>query len=56
MKAIRPDVPIIAFTVLTDPEVRKEMREAGITTVLGKPSELEQIATVLWQVIRTGKR
>jgi len=52
MKAIKPEVPIVAFTVVRDPRIRAAMRDAGITTVLNKPQELEQIADALRQVIR----
>lgn len=50
MKAIKPDVPIVALTVRRDPEIQAKMREAGVAMILNKPSELEQIATVLRQV------
>jgi CheY-like chemotaxis protein len=56
MKAIKPDVPIVALTVLTDSKIRAEMREAGIVEILNKPSEPEQIADFLWQVIRVRSR
>ena len=52
MKADKPDVPIVAFTVVRDPRIRTRMLEAGIARILNKPMELEQIADVLWQVIR----
>jgi CheY-like chemotaxis protein len=51
MKAVKPDVPIIAFTVLTDPQIQAEMREAGIIEVINKPVEPDQIADKLWQVL-----
>jgi len=54
IKAIRPDIPIIAFTALTDSEVRRKMYEVGIKKILEKPSEIDEIATVLRQVTGTG--
>ena len=52
MKAIKQDVPIVAFTVLKDPEILAQIREAGVVTIISKPAELDHIAGVLWQVIR----
>jgi CheY-like chemotaxis protein len=51
MKAIKPDVPIIAFTVLTDPEILARTREAGVVKTLNKPAEPDQIVYVLRQVV-----
>lgn len=51
MKDINPDVPIVAFTVLTNPEVKSRLREAGVSAILNKPSETEQIAEALWRAI-----
>lgn len=53
MRAIRPDVPIVALTVLTDSEILTKVWKAGVTEILNKPSEPEQIVDVLQQVIRT---
>jgi CheY-like chemotaxis protein len=55
MKEIKPGVPIVAFTALTDPEIRARMREAGIVETLSKPAELTQVADVLLRVLRTRK-
>jgi len=55
MKDVRPDVQIVAFTVLTDPEIRKRIRKAGIVEILNKPAELSQIVDVLLRVARTRK-
>jgi CheY-like chemotaxis protein len=52
MKDIKPNVPIVAFTVVTDPEIRAEMWKAGIDQIISKPSEPDQIAYGLWRVIR----
>ena len=55
MRAIKPQVPIVAFTVLTDPEIRAKVQAAGVTRILNKPIEPEQIAEVLLQVSRIPK-
>lgn len=55
MKVIKPEVPIVAFTVLTDPEIRAKVLAAGVTRILNKPIEPEQIAEVLLQVSRLHK-
>ncbi len=51
MKKIKPKVPIIAFTVITDPALLEKIRDAGITKVLNKPAEIDQIVYVLEQII-----
>jgi CheY-like chemotaxis protein len=52
MKDICPDVPIVVFTVLTDPEIRVKIREAGAAMIIDKPTELDEIAAALWRVIQ----
>jgi CheY-like chemotaxis protein len=52
MKECKPDVPLVAFTVLRDSAILKRMREAGIVEVITKPAEVDQITEVLWRVIR----
>jgi CheY-like chemotaxis protein len=56
MKDIKPDVPIVVFTVLTNPEVWKELWEAGVARIVNKPSEVDTVADALWQVIRARPR
>ena len=52
MKAAKPDVPIVAFTVVTDPKVRQEMRKAGIVVmIISKPDEPARIAQELLRII-----
>jgi CheY-like chemotaxis protein len=50
MKGCKPHTPIVAFTVITDPKVMENMRQAGIVVTIHKPSELDQIVTTLKQV------
>lgn len=52
MKKIKPKTPIVAFTVMTDPEALAEMREAGIATILHKPAEIDDIIETLAQLSR----
>jgi DNA-binding response OmpR family regulator len=47
MKALKPQVPIIALTVVSDPEIRTKMREAGIAYIINKPSDLEPMVDAL---------
>ncbi len=54
MKSIKPETPIVAFTALTDPEIRKKMYEVGIKKIINKPAELDEIVTALRQVTETG--
>ena len=53
MKIVDPNIPIVAFTVLSDPEIREEMREAGIRAIINKPAEINEIINKLREV--TGK-
>lgn len=53
MKAIRPEVPIIALTVTTDKDIQTRMWQAGIVEILNKPAETDLIAEVL---LRHGRR
>jgi CheY-like chemotaxis protein len=52
MKKLKPQVPIVALTVVTDPEIQAHMREAGIDSVVNKPSDPDPIAETLLRVIR----
>jgi CheY-like chemotaxis protein len=52
MKALKPQVPVIALTVMHDPEIQRRMREAGIVDIINKPAEPDQIAEVLLRHIR----
>ena len=52
MKKIKPEVPIVAFTVLTEPAGLDELRLAGVSSIINKPTEVDAIAHALRQVIR----
>jgi CheY-like chemotaxis protein len=52
VKAIKPGLPIVAFTVLTDREIRKQIRDAGVIAIISKPCEPDVIADTLLRVIR----
>jgi CheY-like chemotaxis protein len=47
IKAIKPDLPIIALTVLTDPEIRAQIAGAGVDKIVNKPCEPDVIRTAL---------
>ena len=53
MKALKPNVPIVAFTVITDPKIVGEMKQAGIMNIVNKPAEIEQIVNALLQAVKT---
>ena len=55
MKSIKPDVPIVALTVVNDQEIRARMRTAGIVEIISKPSDPDQIADALLRSVRTKK-
>jgi len=48
----KPDVPIIALTVIRDPQIVSRMRKAGIRYILHKPQELQRIVETLEKVTR----
>jgi CheY-like chemotaxis protein len=52
VKAKRPELPIVAFTVLTDREIRAQIRDAGAIEIISKPCEPDAIADTLLRVIR----
>ena len=52
MKSIKPDIPIIAFTHLSDPLIRNKIREAGISSVITKPAEPESIIDSLIRYVQ----
>jgi CheY-like chemotaxis protein len=54
IKEIQPELPIVAFTILTDRELRKEIIDAGVTFIVTKPCESDAVASALYQV--TGGR
>lgn len=52
IKEIQPELPIVAFTVLTDRELRNEIKEAGVTLIVTKPCEPDVVAGALQQVTK----
>jgi CheY-like chemotaxis protein len=55
IKSINQEIPIIAFTVLTDSEILDNIRKAGVVKIIHKPSEPDQIAETIWQVLKSRK-
>jgi CheY-like chemotaxis protein len=54
MKRIKPSIPIIGFTALTDEEKRKKMRGIGINHFITRPAELDNIISMIRQVSKSG--
>jgi CheY-like chemotaxis protein len=52
MKAVKPGVPIVAFTILRDPEIHARMRDAGVAEIVNKPCEPVQVSDAIWRLIR----
>lgn len=47
MKAVRPEIPIVALTVTTDNDIRDRLRAAGVVHIADKPIEPEPLADTL---------
>ena len=56
MKRLKPDVPVIAFTVLDTPKAQKRIRAAGADRIIAKPAELNDITEILQEVIKSRPR
>ncbi|MGC1377183.1 MAG: response regulator [Anaerolineales bacterium] len=52
MMALKPEIPIVAFTVMTDEKIMDEIRRAKVMHIIHKPSELDQIVVTLAQVTK----
>ncbi len=52
MKKMKPNLPIVAFTVLSDNEMCNRMRQAGIKEIVNKPCELDKLVSTLMAVTR----
>ena len=50
IKKIKPDIPIVALTVVSDPTMQHKMRSAGIGDIINKPAEIDVIAQTLLRV------
>lgn len=51
IKEIQPELPIVAFTVLTDRNLRKEIVGAGVACIVNKPCQPDAVASALYQVV-----
>jgi len=51
LKAIKPEVRLVAFTVVRDEEMLHKMRVAGICHVINKPSGVQEIANGISSVL-----
>jgi CheY-like chemotaxis protein len=54
IKELRPSLPIVAFTVLTDRDLRAEITSVGVEYIVTKPCEPDDVARALFRV--TGSR
>ena len=52
IRKLKPDIPIVALTVVSDVQARQKMRDAGITDVINKPAEIEEIIHILLRNIK----
>lgn len=52
LKELKSEVPIIALTVVNDPDIKARMQEAGICHIINKPEDPYPIAEVILQEIR----
>ncbi len=43
IKKIKPELPLMSFTVIRDPQILKEMREAGIKKIVHKPAPQNEL-------------
>ena len=55
MKKIKPHIPIVALTVITDPEIRTEIYKAGVKTIINKPADPERIYEELQRVLKQSR-
>jgi CheY-like chemotaxis protein len=47
MKKLKPAIPVVAFTVLTNSTVKQLLRREGIVEFVNKPAEPDDIARIL---------
>lgn len=52
IKRLKPNMPIVALTVVTELRILSKMRDAGIVEVINKPAEIDAIVQMLNRVIR----
>ena len=56
IKSVKPDLPIVALTAISDPLLRQAMRSAGILSVITKPADAELITDALRKHVGKRKR
>jgi CheY-like chemotaxis protein len=56
LKMVRPEVPIVALTVVRDEEIKEHMRLAGVGSIINKPKDVAVIENELARAIAGGKR
>jgi CheY-like chemotaxis protein len=47
IKNVKPDMPIIALTVVSKRAMQRKMQDAGIVAVINKPAEIDAIIQIL---------
>ena len=47
IRRVKPDVPIVALTVVSDASYQRRMRDVGIKHIINKPADIDTIAQVL---------
>lgn len=52
IKEIKPEIPIVALTVISDLPLKDKMKDVGIAYTINKPAEIDEIAQTLLRVIR----
>ena len=52
LRAIKPDIPVVALTVIRDEEILKQMRAVGIGWIMHKPEEPQRVLETLEKTIR----
>lgn len=52
MYELKPSVPIVAFTVLRDEQLRAKIFQAGAVDIINKPAEFDDIRIRLQQALR----
>ena len=50
IREMKPELPIVAFTVLTDRDLLREIRSVGVTRIVNKPCQPYSVARALLEV------
>ncbi len=53
IKRLKPDLPIVALTVVTETSLQQRIREAGVKEILNKPTEFDSIAQMLLRAVQS---